>query len=71
MNGTEVLPELTGPVWTVAVNTTPSIASKTGELKKRIAFVIVYLLSQRILYYSLWSKGILEMLWYFSKKKPS
>ena len=41
------------------------------QLKKRIAFVIVYLLSQRILYYSLWSKGILEMLWYFSKKKPS
>ena len=32
MNGTEVLPELTGPVWTVAVNTTPSIASGTVTL---------------------------------------
>ena len=32
MKGTEVLPELAGTIWTIAIKTTPSIASEAGEV---------------------------------------
>lgn len=32
MKGTEVLPELAGTIWTIALKTTPSIASEPGEI---------------------------------------